>query len=88
LTGHLLQNAAARLRETLGNFGIQAGQVQIGHNANSNPQGGQQGNSQQSFNQPQVMGNSSRPNNSANESQSDNPVKSPSESSSILDLFA
>ena len=88
LTGHLLQNAAARLRETLGNFGIQAGQVQIGQNASGQSQGGQQGNSQQSSSQPQVMENSSRLNNTANESQSDNPVKSPSESSTTLDLFA
>jgi flagellar hook-length control protein FliK len=88
LTGHLLQNAAARLRETLGNFGIQAGQVQIGQNTSGQSQGGQQGNSQQSSSQPQVMENSSRLNSTANESQSDNPVKSPSESSSILDLFA
>ena len=88
LTAHLLQNAAARLRESLGNFGIQAGQVQIGQNATGNPQGSSQGNSQQSTSQPQVMENSSRLDNVADESQSDNPVKSSSDGSSNLDLYA
>lgn len=87
LTGHLLQNASTQLRSSLENFGIQAGQVQVGQNASGNQQNSQQGNPQQS-NSAQVMENSSRLDNMANESQSDNQGPSTSDSSKGLDLYA
>ncbi len=83
LTRDLLQNSSQRLREALGNFGINAGQVQVG-------QGG--GNSQQnasgnSGRQPQVRDNSTSQVNG-----SDSATSAPSARSkvhaSLLDLYA
>ncbi|MGI9151958.1 MAG: flagellar hook-length control protein FliK [Limnohabitans sp.] len=83
LTRDLLQNSSQRLREALGNFGINAGQVQVG-------QGG--GNSQQnasgnSGRQPQVRDNSTSQVNGSDSATSAPSARSKAHAS-LLDLYA
>jgi flagellar hook-length control protein FliK len=83
-TANLLQNASAHLRSSLENFGIQAGQVQVGTNAG----GGQQNPSQQSPNTSQFVDNSGVQENSSQEETTEQPTSGRQDSSSGLDLYA
>lgn len=82
LTRDLLQNSSQRLRDALENFGIQAGQVQIGHQADQQQQNPSHG----SAKQPQVGDNSPLQVNASNDS---TPVTARNKANaSLLDLYA
>ena len=82
LTRDLLQNSSQRLRDALENFGIQAGQVQIGHQANQQQQNPSHG----SAKQPQVGDNSSLQVN-ASDDRTPAVVRNKA-NASLLDLYA
>jgi flagellar hook-length control protein FliK len=82
LTRDLLQNSSQRLRDALENFGIQAGQVQIGNQAHSQQQNPSNG----SAKQPQVRDNSPLQVNASNDT---TPVAARNKANaSLLDLYA
>ena len=82
LTRDLLQNSSQRLREALGNFGINAGQVQVGQGG-----GNQQNTSGNSGRQPQVRDNStSQVNGSDSATRADSTRNKAN--ASLLDLYA
>ncbi len=83
LTRDLLQNSSQRLRDALGNLGINAGQVQVGQGGGN----AQQNNSGQASKQPQVRDNSSSPliGSDSASSVTSAPSKTPT---SLLDLYA
>ena len=82
LTRDLLQNSSQRLRDALENFGIQAGQVQIGHQANQQQQNPSHGWAKQ----PQVGDNSPLQVNANNDT---TPVAARNKANaSLLDLYA
>ncbi|WP_353138576.1 flagellar hook-length control protein FliK [Limnohabitans sp.] len=82
LTRDLLQNSSQRLREALGNFGINAGQVNVGHGDANNPQN----NSGHAGKQSQVRDNSSSQVNGSGDaiSRTSAPQKG---AASLLDLY-
>jgi flagellar hook-length control protein FliK len=83
LTRDLLQNSSQRLREALGNFGINAGEVNVGHGGANNPQN----NSGHAGKQPQVRDNSSSQVNGLGDAMS--PASAPQKAqASLLDLYA
>jgi flagellar hook-length control protein FliK len=83
LTRDLLQNSSQRLREALGNFGINAGQVNVGHGGANNPQN----NSGHAGKQPQVRDNSTSQVNGSGSAIS--PASAPqNDHTSLLDLYA
>jgi flagellar hook-length control protein FliK len=82
LTRDLLQNSSQRLRDALENFGIHAGQVQIGNQAHQQQQNPSHG----SAKQPQVGDNSPLQVNASNDT---NPVAARNKANaSLLDLYA
>jgi len=82
LTRDLLQNSSQRLRDALENFGIQAGQVQIGNQARQQQQNPSHG----SAKQPQVGDNSPLQVNASNDT---TPVAARNKANaSLLDLYA
>ena len=82
LTRDLLQNSSQRLRDALENFGIQAGQVQIGNQTRQQQQNPSHG----SAKQPQVGDNSPLQVNASNDT---NPVAARNKANaSLLDLYA
>jgi len=83
LTRDLLQNSSQRLREALGNFGINAGQVQVGQGGGNS----QQNTSGNSGRQPQVRDNStSQVNGSDSATRADSTRNKAN--ASLLDLYA
>jgi len=83
LTRDLLQNSSQRLREALGNFGIHAGEVNVGHGGANNPQN----NSGHAAKQSQVRDNSSSQVNSSGDTIS--AASAPQKGhASLLDLYA
>jgi flagellar hook-length control protein FliK len=83
LTRDLLQNSSQRLREALGNFGINAGEVNVGHGGANNPQN----NSGHAGKQSQVRDNSSSQVNGLGDAMS--PASAPQKAqASLLDLYA
>ncbi len=83
LTRDLLQNSSQRLKEALGNFGINAGQVNVGQgggNASQNSSGN-------AGKQPQVRDNSSTQVNGTG-SASSTPIHRNKANASLLDLYA
>jgi flagellar hook-length control protein FliK len=83
LTRDLLQNSSQRLREALGNFGINAGQVQVGQGG-SNAQQNASGNSGK---RPQVRDNSSSQVNGTEHASSVSATRNKA-NASLLDLYA
>jgi len=83
LTRDLLQNSSQRLREALGNFGINAGQVQIGQGGSN----AQQNNSGHASRQPQVRDNSSSQVNGSDNASSVSSTRNKA-NASLLDLYA
>ena len=83
LTRDLLQNSSQRLREALGNFGINAGQVQVGQGGGN----GQQNSSGRSTKQGQVRDNSTSQVNGT-DSASSAPSARNKANASLLDLYA
>jgi flagellar hook-length control protein FliK len=83
LTRDLLQNSSQRLREALGNFGINAGQVQVGQGG-SNAQQNASGNSGK---RPQVRDNSSSQVNGTDHASSVTATRNKA-NASLLDLYA
>jgi flagellar hook-length control protein FliK len=83
LTRDLLQNSSQRLREALGNFGINAGQVQVGQGG-SNAQQNASGNSGK---RPQVRDNSSSQVNGSEHAPSVSATRNKA-NASLLDLYA
>jgi flagellar hook-length control protein FliK len=83
LTRDLLQNSSQRLREALGNFGINAGQVQVGQGG-SNAQQNASGNSGK---RPQVRDNSSSQVNGTEHATSVSTTRNKA-NASLLDLYA
>jgi flagellar hook-length control protein FliK len=83
LTRDLLQNSSQRLREALGNFGINAGQVQVGQGG-SNAQQNASGNSGK---RPQVRDNSTSQVNGTEHASSVGATRNKA-NASLLDLYA
>ena len=83
LTRDLLQNSSQRLREALGNFGINAGQVQVGHGGGQ----GQQNGSGRSTKQGQVRDNSTSQVNGTDSASSATSARNKA-NASLLDLYA
>ncbi len=83
LTRDLLQNSSQRLREALGNFGINAGQVQVGQGGGN----GQQNTSGNSGRQPQVRDNSTSQVNGSDSATRAGSTRHKA-NASLLDLYA
>ena len=83
LTRDLLQNSSQRLREALGNFGINAGQVQVGQGGGN----GQQNSSGRSTKQGQVRDNSTSQVNGTDSASSATSARNKA-NASLLDLYA
>jgi flagellar hook-length control protein FliK len=83
LTRDLLQNSSQRLREALGNFGINAGQVHVGHGGGH----GQQNGSGHSTKQGQVRDNSTSQVNGTDSASSATSARNKA-NASLLDLYA
>jgi flagellar hook-length control protein FliK len=83
LTRDLLQNSSQRLREALGNFGINAGQVQVGQGGGN----GQQNGSGNSAKQRQVRDNSTLQVNGTENASSASSARNKAPAS-LLDLYA
>jgi flagellar hook-length control protein FliK len=83
LTRDLLQNSSQRLREALGNFGINAGQVQVGQGGGNS----QQNTSGNSGRQPQVRDNSTSQVNGSDSATSAALTRNKA-NASLLDLYA
>jgi flagellar hook-length control protein FliK len=83
LTRDLLQNSSQRLRDALENFGIQAGQVQIGHDN----RGAQQNPSKNASKQAQV-GDNSLSQVKGSDSTTGDVAATAKASASLLDLYA
>ncbi|MEY4727185.1 MAG: hypothetical protein RLZ36_1812 [Pseudomonadota bacterium] len=83
LTRDLLQNSSQRLREALGNFGIHAGQVNVGQGGGNTPQH----NSGNSNRNTQVRDNSSSQVNGTGSASSATSTR-PKANASLLDLYA
>ena len=82
LTRDLLQNSSQRLREALGNFGINAGQVNVGQGGSN-----QQNNSGGASKQPQVRDNSTSQVNGTGGATSASSTRNKA-NASLLDLYA
>jgi flagellar hook-length control protein FliK len=82
LTRDLLQNSSQRLREALGNFGINAGQVNVGQGGSN-----QQNNSGSASKQPQVRDNSTSQVNGTGGATSASSTRNKA-NASLLDLYA
>ena len=83
LTRDLLQNSSQRLREALGNFGINAGQVNIGQGGSNTSQNS----SGHAGKQPQVRDNSSTQVNGTGSAASATSIRNKA-NASLLDLYA
>ena len=83
LTRDLLQNSSQRLREALGNFGINAGQVNVGQGGGNTSQN----NSGHAGKQPQVRDNSSTQVNGTGSAASATSIRNKA-NASLLDLYA
>ena len=83
LTRDLLQNSSQRLREALGNFGINAGQVQVGQGGGNS----QQNTSGNSGRQPQVRDNSTSQVNGSDSATRTGSTRNKA-NASLLDLYA
>ena len=83
LTRDLLQNSSQRLREALGNFGINAGQVNVGQGGGN----AQQNNSGNAAKHSQVRDNSSSQVNGSGDASSATSARSKA-NASLLDLYA
>jgi flagellar hook-length control protein FliK len=83
LTRDLLQNSSQRLREALGNFGINAGQVNVGQGGGNTPQN----NSGGAGKQPQVRDNSTSQVNGTGSASSATSTRNKA-NASLLDLYA
>ena len=83
LTRDLLQNSSQRLREALGNFGINAGQVNIGQGGSNTSQNS----SGHAGKQPQVRDNSSTQVNGTGSAASATSTRNKA-NASLLDLYA
>ena len=83
LTRDLLQNSSQRLREALGNFGINAGQVNVGQGGSN----AQQNNSGSASKQPQVRDNSTSQVNGTGGATSASSTRNKA-NASLLDLYA
>jgi flagellar hook-length control protein FliK len=83
LTRDLLQSSSQRLREALGNFGINAGQVQVGQGGGNS----QQNKSGNSGRQPQVRDNSTAQVNGSDSATSAATIRNKA-NASLLDLYA
>jgi flagellar hook-length control protein FliK len=83
LTRDLLQNSSQRLREALGNFGINAGQVNVGQGGGNSPHS----NSGNSGKNSQVRDNSSSQVNGSSSASSATATRSKA-NASLLDLYA
>jgi flagellar hook-length control protein FliK len=83
LTRDLLQNSSQRLREALGNFGINAGQVNVGQGGSN----AQQNNSGSASKQPQVRDNSTSQVNGTGGASSASSTRNKA-NASLLDLYA
>ena len=83
LTRDLLQNSSQRLREALGNFGINAGQVNVGQGGGNTTQNGSGNSGKQS----QVRDNSSSQVNGSSNATSNASVRNKA-NASLLDLYA
>jgi flagellar hook-length control protein FliK len=83
LTRDLLQNSSQRLREALGNFGINAGQVQVGQGGGNS----QQNTSGNSGRRPQVRDNSTAQVNGSDSATSAATTRNKA-NASLLDLYA
>jgi len=85
LTRDLLQNSSQRLREALGNFGINPGQVQIGQGGGN----GSQNNSGQTAQQPQFRDNSTLKVSNSEDAAVVTPTSTSNKAdTSLLDLYA
>ena len=83
LTRDLLQNSSQRLREALGNFGINAGQVNVGQGGGNTPQN----NSGGAGKQPQVRDNSTSQVNGTGSATNATSTRNKA-NASLLDLYA
>jgi flagellar hook-length control protein FliK len=83
LTRDLLQNSSQRLREALGNFGINAGQVNVGQGGGNSPQN----NSGNAGKQSQVRDNSTSQVNSTGSASGTSSARNKA-NASLLDLYA
>jgi flagellar hook-length control protein FliK len=83
LTRDLLQNSSQRLREALGNFGINAGQVNVGQGGGNTPQNNSGGTGKQ----PQVRDNSTSQVNGTGSASSATSTRNKA-NASLLDLYA
>ncbi len=87
LTRDLLQNSSQRLREALGNFGINAGQVHVGDGGGNGSSNGQQNGSGHSTKQGQVRDNSTSQVNGTDSASSATSARNKA-NASLLDLYA
>jgi len=87
LTRDLLQNSSQRLREALGNFGINAGQVHVGDGGGHGSGNGQQNGSGHSTKQGQVRDNSTSQVNGTDSASSATSARNKA-NASLLDLYA
>jgi flagellar hook-length control protein FliK len=87
LTRDLLQNSSQRLREALGNFGINAGQVHVGDGGGNGSSNGQQNGSGNSTKQGQVRDNSTSQVNGTDSASSATSARNKA-NASLLDLYA
>ena len=87
LTRDLLQNSSQRLREALGNFGINAGQVHVGDGGGHGGGNGQQNGSGHSTKEGQVRDNSTSQVNGTDSASSATSARNKA-NASLLDLYA